>query len=177
VASVLDQSVVEHGNDEFVSVLYTDELARPLMEDLEREYTERYHDLFPEPARVELSRYPASDFAAPDGAFILLLRGNAAVSGGAFMRYDPQTAEFKRIWTHPEFRSQGLAKRVLARLEHEAIARGYSRVYLTTGPRQPEARRLYIGAGYTPLYDTTLRAEEVGIHAFEKLLPTGESAT
>ncbi|MBN1092928.1 hypothetical protein JKP75_10355 [Blastococcus sp. TML/M2B] len=31
--------------------------------------------------------------------------------------------------------------------------RGYTRLYLTTGPLQPEARALYLAAGWTPLFD------------------------
>ena len=45
-----------------------------------------------------------------------------------------------------------------------------SRVYLTTGPRQPEAVALYLSTGYTALYDRSLPSEQVGVHAFEKLL-------
>jgi hypothetical protein len=42
---------------------------------------------------------------------------------------------------------------VLAELEAHAAARGYSRMYLTTGARQPEAKALYLAAGWTPLFD------------------------
>lgn len=72
------------------------------------------------------------------------------------MMADLQTAELKRIWTHSAYRRQGLARRVLEVLEDEAARLGYQRVYLTTGPRQPEARGLYLAAGYTPLFDVTL---------------------
>lgn len=149
-----------------------DPLARPLLEDLEREYDARYGiEVFGEPASVELNRYPEAGFTAPDGAFLLLLNDAAVpVSGGAFMRYDDRTAEFKRIWTRPDLRGRGLAKRVLVALEEQAARQGYERVYLTTGPRQPEAVALYLGAGYTPLFDRSLPAERVGIHPFEKTL-------
>ena len=30
-----------------------------------------------------------------------------SVAGGAFRRYDPDTAEFKRIWTHSAHRRRG----------------------------------------------------------------------
>jgi hypothetical protein len=58
----------------------------------------------------------------------------------------------------------------VAELERIARLRGYSRVYLTTGWRQPEAVALYLATGYTPLYDRSLPAEAVGPHPFEKLL-------
>jgi hypothetical protein len=55
-------------------------------------------------------------------------------------------------------------------LERIATQRGYARVYLTTGWRQPEAVGLYLATGYTPLYDLSLPAEEIGRHPFEKQL-------
>jgi len=161
---------IETATDQFRYVGATDPLAEPLLEDLEREYDARYGSFFGEPASVELRRYPPEHFEAPAGAFLLLLRDGESVAGGAFKRYDERTAELKRIWTHPLHRGKGLARRIVAELEAEALRRGYSRVYLTTGPRQPEARSLYLATGYTPLYDTELSAEEVGIHPFEKVL-------
>lgn len=155
----------------FAYVRSGDALAQPLLQDLEREYDSRYGvEVFGEPASVEINRYPESAFAAPDGAFLLLLEGGEPISGGAFFRLDEHTAEFKRVWTRADRRGRGLARVVLTELEHEAKRLGYARVYLTTGPRQPEAVALYIGHGYTPLFDATLPAAEVGVHAFEKLI-------
>lgn len=152
----------------FVRVSYDDPLGAPLLEDLEREYDERYGDVLDQPARTEILRYPPEAFAAPTGAFILLLEGEKPISGGAFMRFDDTTAEFKRIWTHSDQRGRGLAGRVLAELEAEAARLGYTQVFLTTGPRQPEAVRLYLKNGYTPRFDPAVKAEEIGIHRFTK---------
>jgi len=88
------------------------------------------------------------------------------------MTIDEDTVEVKRMWTHANHRGLGLAKLVLAELEAEALRRGFSTVVLSTGPRQPEAVRLYLGAGYTPLFDTALPAETVVIHYFRKELST-----
>ena len=156
----------------FARVDYHDPLAAPLLRDLEREYDERYgSDIMGEPAIVEIERYPAERFAPPLGAFILLLHDGAPVSGGAFMPFDETTAEVKRVWTSAERRGEGLARHVLAELELEAARLGYARIYLTTGPRQPEARALYLATGYTPLFDTALTGEEIGGPlAFEKAL-------
>jgi len=84
------------------------------------------------------------------------------------MRIDETTVEVKRMWTHADFRGQGLARVILAALEQEAARRGYSTVVLSTGPRQPEAVRLYLATGYTPLFDPSLSAEEIVIHYFRK---------
>jgi GNAT superfamily N-acetyltransferase len=157
--------------DEFRYVRATDDLARPLLAELEYEYDTRYGDFFGERASSELSRYPAELFAPEQGgAFVLLLRQGRAIAGGAFKRYDETTAELKRIWTSSSHRRQGLARRIVGELESEAVRQGYTRVYLTTGPRQPEAKALYLAAGYRPLYDPDLPPEEVGIHPFEKTL-------
>lgn len=155
----------------FEYVRSTDPLARPLLDDLEREYDTRYGiEVFGEPASTELNRYPESAFAEPDGAFLLLLEDGEPVSGGAFFRVDEHTAEFKRVWTRGDRRGRGLAKLVLTELEHEAKRLGYERVYLTTGPRQPEAVALYLGHEYSPLFDVTEPAAKVGVHPFEKSL-------
>ncbi|KQX54974.1 MULTISPECIES: hypothetical protein [unclassified Streptomyces] len=65
-----------------------------------------------------------------------------------------------------------LARRVLTVLEREAAARGYSRLCLTTGPRQPEAKGLYLASGYRPLFDVSADPESIGPLPFEKFLET-----
>ena len=130
-----------------------DPLAAPLFAELAVEYDARYGDLFGGAAE-ELTRYPVDEFLPPDGELVLLLQDGVAVAGGAFRRHtDPGTAEVKRMWTASTHRRRGLARRVLAELEARALARGYTRMYLTTGPRQPEAKALYLAAGWTPLFD------------------------
>ncbi|KIZ17793.1 GNAT family N-acetyltransferase [Streptomyces natalensis] len=146
----------------------TDPLARPLLDELTHEYSTRYQ------RPVDLSReYPADAFTpSQGGAFVLLLEDGGPVAGGAYRRHDAVTAELKRIWTHSAHRRRGLARRVLTILEREAAARGYTRICLTTGPRQPEARCLYLAAGYRPLFDPTAAPESVGPLAFDKHLET-----
>ena len=172
----------------FVHVSPDDTRAVVLLADLEREYDERYSDLrvTDETAEAEINRYPADRFLPPDGAFVLLLEGDEVVAGGAFMRFVPDdethafpstdaatdaaTVEFKRIWTHRDHRRRGLSRRVLRELEAEASRRGYARVFLTTGPRQPEAQNLYRAEGYTALPLAEVHPGFV-VHPFEKLLP------
>ncbi|MFJ8674527.1 GNAT family N-acetyltransferase [Streptomyces sp. NPDC093589] len=151
-----------------VTVLHTtvtDPLALPLLDELTHEYSTRYE------RPVDLSlEYPPEEFAPPRGAFLLLLEDGEPVAGGAYRRYDAGTAELKRIWTHSAHRRRGLARRVLEALEADAGARGYRRVYLTTGPRQPEARGLYLAAGYRPLFDLSAAPETIGPLPFDKHL-------
>ncbi len=119
-------------NERFLYTSVDDPLARPLFDGLEQEYDSRYADVrrrIGGSAREELQRYPAQAFAAPVGAFVLLLRDGVAISGGAFMPHrDPDTAEFKRIWTLPGLRRQGIARRVLQELEDQAARQGYRRL-------------------------------------------------
>lgn len=130
-----------------------DPRAVPVLTDLLREYDARYGDLFGS-ATEEMDRYPAAEFTPPTGAFLLLLEDGAAVAGGAYRAHeDPGTAEVKRMWTSRDHRRRGLARRVLAELQQHAAAAGYTRAFLTTGPLQPEARELYLSAGWTPLFD------------------------
>ncbi|NBH06412.1 GNAT family N-acetyltransferase [Amycolatopsis sp. SID8362] len=137
---------------ESVWVAQSDPRVRPLLADLAREYSTRYHRALDD-VHLELREYPARRFAAPEGGLLLLVRNGHAVAGGAFQRHDDETAELKRIWTHRAHRGTGLARRVVAELEFEAARRGYSRIFLTTGPNQPEARGLYLATGYTPHFD------------------------
>ncbi|MGW1836631.1 GNAT family N-acetyltransferase [Streptomyces sp. BBFR2] len=143
----------------------TDPLARPLLDELTHEYTVRYGH----PADLS-QEYPPSAFAPPHGAFLLLLQDGEPVAGGAYRRHDARTAELKRIWTHSAHRRRGLARQVLRALEAEAAAHGYTRLYLTTGSRQPEARGLYLATGYRPLFDLTAPPESIGSLPFEKSL-------
>lgn len=155
--------------DEFLYTSTSDSRAVPLIEALTFEYDTRYGTYFSEAgAAAEMNKYPPEVFAPPYGNFLLLLRDGQTIGGGAFMRYDDVTAEFKRIWTHSDLRRQGLAKKVLQELEAQAHRQGYKRVYLTTGFRQPEAKELYLRNGYTALFDVTADPEIYGILPFEK---------
>lgn len=78
------------------------------------------------------------------GTFVVLERHGEIIATGAYKPYDKDTAEIKRIWTKSSLRQQGLAARVVQELERRALLAGYSRIYLTTGFRQPEAVRLYL---------------------------------
>jgi len=156
--------------DSFVHTSPEDPRTQALLADLELEYDTRYGNMFGQPASVEINRYAPELFTAPLGTFVLLLRDGFAISGGAFMPAADGAVEVKRMWTSAAHRGEGLAKLVLAELEAEASRRGISTVVLSTGPRQPEAVRLYLATGYEPQFDTTADAGTIGIHYFRKQL-------
>lgn len=141
--------------DKFIHTTPDDPLIAPIIEGLFGEYKARYGDFFSNNQEVE----PISLYAAPDGVFIALLRDERPIAIGAYKRYDENTAELKRIWTDSTLRQQGLAKKVVQELERLAFEQGYTRVFLTTGFRQPEAVKLYLSQGYDPQFDVTLDRE------------------
>ncbi len=147
-----------------------DPRLRPLLADLVVEYGTRYGR---PSANTQLTEVPASDFIEPHGTFLILLENGETVAGGALRRYDDSTAEVKRVWTSHRHRRRGLARRVMAELESVALELGYRRIHLTTGPRQPEARNLYLASGYTPRFDPAADPETIGPLAFAKELVAG----
>ncbi len=157
----------------FVPVGQHDALAEPLLAELAIEYATRYGGT-PERVGTWLRGYPADEFEAPAGGMLVGLlpgdRGEVPVTGGAFRRFDEQTAELKRIWTDSGHRRRGLARALLSELEAEISERGYRRVYLTTGDRQPEAEALYLATGYRKLTDPLPAEGEVYPMAFLKEL-------
>jgi GNAT superfamily N-acetyltransferase len=156
---------------EFVYTTPDDPRARPLIDELARDYDERYGLNDGIPSSAELTRYPSELFTpALGGVFVLLVRDGVTVAGGAYKRVDESTAEIKRVWTSSAHRRQGLARVVMAELERSAVADGYTLAELTTGARQPEAVALYLSLGYTPQFDLDGDLEAVGYLAFRKPL-------
>jgi len=155
----------------FVAVDQRDPLAAPLLAELAVEYSGRYGGTEQRVMKWLLEEYPAGDFTPPDGALLIGLLDGQPVTGGAFRRFDDTRAELKRVWTDSAYRQRGFAKAVVAELEREIAARGYRRVYLTTGNRQPEAEALYLSAGYTRLPGPLPTEGESYPIAFEKVLP------
>jgi len=94
--------------------------------------------------------HPA-ELRAPGGAYYVGYEGSEAVAGGGLRRLEDGTAEIKRMYVRPEFRSRGLAAQLLLRLEAAATELGYASVRLDTGPKQVTAQRLYRSAGYTDI--------------------------
>ena len=151
----------------FVAVAQDDPLAAPLLAELAVEYADRYSAPV-ERIRAWLHKYPAAEFTSPDGAFLIGVVDGQPVTGGGFRRFDSETAELKRIWTDNRHRRKGHARALLVALESEIASRGYRRIYLTTGDRQPEAEALYLATGYTRLAEPLPSDGEVYPVAFVK---------
>ena len=68
---------------------------------------------------------------------------DVAVGCGAIKEYDGSTMEVKRMFVKDEYRSKGIATKVLIELELWTKELGYSKCILETGLKQPEAIHLY----------------------------------
>ena len=80
--------------------------------------------------------------------------GEALVGHAALRPFEDATGpalEVKRVIVLPDYRGQGISKRIMAELETIAGERGVSRLILQTGDRQVEAIALYVGIGYRPI--------------------------
>ncbi|RYY76184.1 MAG: GNAT family N-acetyltransferase [Gammaproteobacteria bacterium] len=71
----------------------------------------------------------------------------AAIGCGALV-LDDESAELKRMFVRPGHRGQGIAAKVLAKLEYEAAKRDCPLIKLETGPYQPEALAFYKKHGF-----------------------------
>lgn len=154
---------------QFVRAALDDALAQPLLAELAVEYAHRY-DSTPPTVLAWLTDNPGDEFAPPDGGLLIGLLDGRPVTGGGFRRFDAETAELKRVWTDSAHRRRGFAMALLTALEAEIAARGYRKIYLMTGHRQPEAEELYRAGGYTRLREPLPSSGPVFPIAFEKWL-------
>jgi GNAT superfamily N-acetyltransferase len=92
-----------------------------------------------------------ADFAPPGGTFLVGFHEREPVCGGGIKPIAPDAAEIKRMYVVPAARRRGVARALLAALEHAARERGYAFVRLDTGPLQRGAMALYADEGYTEI--------------------------
>lgn len=90
---------------------------------------------------------------APHGAWLVGWRGDEAVACGGVRLLSPDVAEVKRMYVDPSARGGGLARRLVARLEAEAVALGASVARLDTGRDMAPAVALYRSSGYREVED------------------------
>jgi putative acetyltransferase len=79
---------------------------------------------------------------------VVAYKNEQAIACGAIKEYDQYTMEIKRMFTHVDFRSQGIASMIIIALEKWAKELTYERIILETGIKQPEAINLYKKNGY-----------------------------
>jgi GNAT superfamily N-acetyltransferase len=93
-----------------------------------------------------------------------------AVGCGAIKEYDITTIEIKRMFFKDEYRSKGIATKILIELELWTGELGYNRCILETGLKQPEAIHLYKKNNYKVISNYGQYAGVVNSVCMEKVL-------
>ena len=93
------------------------------------------------------------------GDVLIVSCGGTAIACGGLKRYSGTDVEIKRVFVEPEYRRQGIAAAIMAKLEEKALEQGYKRLILQTRPIMHDAVGLYKKLGYEeignyPPYDT-----------------------
>jgi putative acetyltransferase len=103
-------------------------------------------------------RLDAEEVADGRGSFLIAYVGGEACACGAIRKIDARTAEIKRMYVAWDARGRGLAGKMLAELESEALKLEVDRLVLETGIRQPAAIALYRRSGFVdaPAFDEYL---------------------
>lgn len=107
----------------------------------------------------DAEHFTVNELAPPRGAF-LVARLDGHLAGGVGLRpigdRAALTGEIKRLWVRPDLRRGGAATALMNAIEERARQLDYHRLFLETGPRQPEAIAFYAktewigGAQYPP---------------------------
>ncbi len=93
-----------------------------------------------------------------------------AVGCGAIREYAPGIMEVKRMFTHPDHRSKGIARKILSELEDWTRELKYEKCILETGIKQPEAIQVYQRSGYAITENYGQYKGVVNSVCFEKIL-------
>jgi len=123
--------------------------------------------------RLDIGFDPAASVSAnpeelvpPSGYFLIVRLDGEAVACGALKLQGQGVGELKRMWVAPQARGKGIAGRLLAALEAQALAAGVQVLRLDTSRHLPEAHALYVKNGYVEIapYNDNPYAD----HWFEK---------
>lgn len=104
---------------------------------------------YPEPDALVFS-LESADIVEGVGALLMAELDGEPVGCGAYrvMDDEPGSAEIKRMYVTLAGRGKKIGSAILAELERAGAALGVRRFALETGPRQPEALRMFEKAGY-----------------------------
>lgn len=111
-----------------------------LITELDGDLNNRYGDL--------QGQYNAFNHIEQNNTVIVAYEDNRAVGCGCFKKLDDATVEIKRIFVKPTHRGQGIAAKMVTKLEDWAKSLNYSAAQLETGIKQTEAISLYQKLGY-----------------------------
>jgi DNA-binding MarR family transcriptional regulator len=111
---------------------------------------------------------PLTDMRPPRGVLMIARLDGRPVGCGVLKRKDATTGEIKRMWTAPDARGRGVARRVLRALEAAAKDFGLTKLQLETNRTLHEAQALYRSEGYREV--APFNDEPYAHHWFEKTL-------
>jgi GNAT superfamily N-acetyltransferase len=106
----------------------------------------------------------------PAGLFLVAYLRGEPVGCGAVKHHSGEPSEIKRMWVAEPARGLGIARRVLAELEADAVASGATTAHLETNKTLVEAIALYRSARYVEV--PAFNDEPFADHWFEKRLPS-----
>jgi GNAT superfamily N-acetyltransferase len=101
--------------------------------------------------------------------FVAYIDGVAAGCGG-LRQLDDSHAEIKRMYVAPGFRGTGVASGILSSLEAYGRERGWERLVLETGNRQPDAIKFYEREGFARIPNFGYYADSAISLCYEKAL-------
>jgi GNAT superfamily N-acetyltransferase len=130
---------------------YDDPAVKQMLDKLFAHYRVQYPDE-PGPPPID-PQAEAALYEPPEGTFVVAsLAGDDVGCGGLRRcRAGEGIGELKRMWVEPHMRGTGVAQALVEELERRALALGYDRIWLDTGPRQLAAISLYKRNGYQPI--------------------------
>ena len=108
------------------------------------------------------------EMTPPQGLFLVAYRGGDAVGCGGVKHHPGEPSEIKRMWVAENARGLGVARRLLAALERDAVGSGASVARIETSATLFEAITLYRSVGYVEV--APFNAEPFADHWFEKQL-------
>ena len=118
--------------------------------------------------RARSNSASVEEMTPPAGFFVIARLDGAPAGCGALKVSGEATGEIKRMWTAPNARGLGIARRILRLLQAKAREAGLTTLRLETNRALTEAQALYRAEGYNEV--APFNAEPYAHHWFEKRL-------
>jgi GNAT superfamily N-acetyltransferase len=151
----------------FRPVSLENEPAAFLVDAMRAELAELYDEL--DIDAPHMPKAGPAELGPPDGIFLVGFdAAGEPICCGGVKRLSDRACEIKRMYVIPQARGRGVGRQLLQALEGAAAELGYDVLRLDTGPRQPDAERMYRRAGYRPIGN--FNANPIASFFGEKLL-------